>query len=54
MNDMYSVKQFSKKKLLLPTKDMMKEIASKILNANRDAISFYNKKEKHTEYDESR
>lgn len=54
MNDMYSVKQFSKKKLLLPTKDMMKEIASKILNANRDAISFYNKKEKHTEYDKSR
>lgn len=43
INDMYSCKQFTKKKLLMPTQDMMKEIANKILNSNRAAIQTYAK-----------
>lgn len=43
INDMYSCKQFNKKKLLMPTQDMMKEIANKILNSNRAAIQTYAK-----------
>lgn len=43
INDMYSCKQFNKKKLLMPTQDMMKEISNKILNSNRNAIQTYAK-----------
>jgi hypothetical protein len=40
---MYSVKQFTQKTLLMPTVDMMKELSSRIINANKTAISVYAK-----------
>lgn len=43
INDMSSVKQFTKDKLLLPTQSVMKTICSRILNANREAIAYFNK-----------
>jgi hypothetical protein len=43
INDMYSVKQFTQKTLLMPTVDMMKELSSRIINANKTAISVYAK-----------
>lgn len=44
INDMYSVKDFSKKKLLMPKKNVMTELIKYLFNANRQAISMYNKK----------
>jgi hypothetical protein len=46
INDMYSTKQFTKKKLLMPTAESMKLISSRIINANRTAMEVYNKKSK--------
>ena len=42
INDMCSVKDFTKKKLFLPTKDNMPIITKAIMNANRADIQKYN------------
>lgn len=42
INDMWSIKQFTKKKLLMPTKIVMADICKRMLNANRAAIQKYN------------
>ena len=42
INDMCSNKQFSKRKLLLPTKVNMKTICQQLYNSNRDALNRYN------------
>ena len=42
INDMYSVKQFVKKHLILPTKANMKEIMNKLVSANKTALDSYN------------
>ena len=39
---MYSVKQFVKKHLILPTKANMKEIMNKLVSANKTALDSYN------------
>ena len=43
INDMYSVKQFNKKILKLPTVTMMETLCTQIMNANREAIETYKK-----------
>ena len=43
VNDMYSVKQFVKSKILLPKKTIMAQLCKYIYNANYQAISKYNK-----------
>ena len=42
INDMYSIKQFNRQKLLLPSKNNMSEICKQIYNANKTAITKYN------------
>lgn len=42
INDMYSIKQFNRQKLLLPSKNNMSEICKQIYNANKTAITRYN------------
>ena len=42
INDMYSVKQFTRAKLLLPTRAKMVEICRELFNTNRTAILAYN------------
>lgn len=42
INDMWSVKQFTKNKLLLPTKANMQELCKELYNANHEAIQKYN------------
>lgn len=42
INDMYSVKQFTKTTLLLPTKANMTQICKYLFNANKTAITNYN------------
>lgn len=42
INDMYSVRQFSKKKILLPSRNGMNQICKYIYNANNVAITAYN------------
>lgn len=46
INDMYSVKQFTKTKLLLPTKANMSQICKYLFNANKTAITNYNNSSK--------
>ncbi len=41
-NDMYSVKQFTRANLLLPTKASMIEICKQLFSANKQAITKYN------------
>jgi hypothetical protein len=43
INDMYSVKQFTKSNILMPRKDVMKLICKYIYNSNYTAITKYNK-----------
>ena len=43
INDMYSVKQFTKTTLLLPSKANMSQICKYLFNANTQAIKNYNK-----------
>lgn len=47
INDMCSIKDFTKNVLLMPTKDNMKLITKYIYNSNKSAISLYNEKNKH-------
>ena len=42
INDMCSVKDFTKKKLKMPTKDNMTTICKAIMNANKSSIEKYN------------
>jgi len=42
LNDMYSFKQFTKKKIIAPNKIAMKAICERIFNANKEAITYYN------------
>lgn len=42
LNDICSVKDFTKKKLKLPTKDNMSTITKAIMNTNRSDIQLYN------------
>lgn len=44
LNDICSTKEFTKNKLLMPRKSVMKEISKYLFNANRMAISKYNNK----------
>lgn len=44
INDMCSVKEFTKKKLLMPKKQTMKNLVKYLYNANRAAIQTYNNK----------
>ena len=44
LNDMCSYKQFTKRKLYLPTKAGMKNLCQQIFNANKEAIKAYNRK----------
>ena len=44
INDMCSIKQFNRKKILMPKKDNMALIIKYIFNANKDVLSSYNKK----------
>ena len=43
INDMYSVKQFTKTTLLLPNKANMAQICKYLFNSNKTAITNYNK-----------
>ena len=43
INDMCSVKQFTKKKLLMPTRTQMANLTKYIYNANKKDIARYNK-----------
>ena len=43
INDMYSVKQFCKKRIYMPNQDEMKTIVSQLFNSNKDNIDAYNK-----------
>ena len=43
INDMYSFKQFIKKNIIAPSKASMKLICQRIFNANKDALSYYNR-----------
>ena len=43
VNDMSSVKEFTKKSLLMPTKEQMSNLTKYLFNANRSAIQLYNK-----------
>ena len=42
INDMYSIKQFNRKKIILPSKNNMAEICKQLFNANKTAITKYN------------
>ena len=42
INDMYSIKQFTKNKLLLPRKNDMIEICKQLFNSNKQSINKYN------------
>ena len=42
INDMYSIKQFTKNKLLLPKKNDMIEICKQLFNSNKQSINKYN------------
>lgn len=42
INDMYSVKQFNKKRIYMPTKEIMKQITSQLFNSNKDDMDAYN------------
>ena len=44
INDMCNIKQFNRKKILMPRKDNMALIIKYIFNANKDVLSSYNKK----------
>ena len=44
INDMYNAKQFTKNKLLMPTKAVMAEITKYIYNSNKNSIADYNDK----------
>lgn len=44
INDMCSVKDFTKKKLLMPRKQTMQNLVRYLFNANREAIQTYNNK----------
>lgn len=44
INDMYSATQFKKKKLKLPTVDMMNDLSQQIVNSNRVPMQTYNSK----------
>lgn len=44
INDMISVKDFTKNKLLMPRKAKMAELVKYLFNANKNAIATYNKK----------
>ena len=44
INDIYSDKQFIKDRLLMPTKDNMKDICKHLYSANYQAINKYNNK----------
>ena len=44
INDMCNVKDFKKKKILMPKKATMTEMIRYLFNANRSSISTYNKK----------
>ena len=46
INDICSIKQFKKDKLLMPTKENMNIITKRIYNANIKAITTYNEKNK--------
>ena len=50
INDMCSVKDFTKDLLLMPTKDNMKLIINRIYNSNKKDIEVYNEKNKNVEY----
>jgi len=41
INDMYTVKQFTKRKILLPSQDNMEDLCNRILNANRSVLNNY-------------
>ena len=43
INDMYSVKQFTKKSLLMPRKAVMQQLCRYLYNSNYGAINKYNK-----------
>ena len=43
INDMYSFKQFIKKSIIAPSKAAMKLLCQQIFNANKEAISYYNR-----------
>lgn len=44
INDMCNVKDFSKKKILMPKKNTMVQLIKYLFNANKSAIQTYNKK----------
>lgn len=44
VNDMWSIKQFTKKRLFMPRKETMTELIKYLFNANRKAINQYNSK----------
>lgn len=44
INDMSSVKQFTKSTLYMPRRDMMQELIRYLINANSSAINVYNSK----------
>ena len=46
INDMCNIKDFTKKVLLMPTKENMSEIIKSIYNSNSNSISIYNEKNK--------
>lgn len=46
INDMCDVKEFTKKTLLMPTKENMANITKHIYNSNKNAIQIYNEKNK--------
>lgn len=46
INDLYSVKQFKKKNLLMPRKEVMALICNYIFNSDRNAINTYNQTNK--------
>lgn len=46
LNDMCNTHEFTKTKLIMPTKDGMSELCKNIYNANKNAISEYNEKNK--------
>ena len=46
INDMCNIKEFTKDTLLMPTKDNMNLITSRIFNSDKDDIEVYNEKNK--------
>lgn len=43
INDMSSVKEFTKKTLLMPSKEQMNNLTKYLYNSNKNAIQLYNK-----------